>query len=117
MTGPAPGPTTVTLLRAGPPGQDGYGNDVLTETSVAVPGCVVWPSAASSSDELTAGRDTVITGLTVLAPPGTAVAPVDRVQVPGYDGTFDVVGQPADWTSPLTGSRAGVQVSLRRVTG
>lgn len=117
MTVPVLQPTTVTLLRAAPAGQDGYGNDTLTFTAVTVPGCVVWPSAASSSDELTAGRDTVITGLTVLAPPGTLVAPADRMQVPGYPETFDVVGQPAAWISPLTGTRPGVQVSLRRVTG
>ena len=115
-----PLPTTVTLHRAGEPTQDDYGNDVATLTSVPVPGCVVWPSDANSggSNEQNQARDTVITGLTVLAPAGTVVAATDQMSVPGYGEPFDVVGLPASWgPSPLTGTHAGVQVSLRRVTG
>lgn len=115
-----PLPVTVTLHRAGTPTEDEYGNDVATETAVPVPGCAVWPSdpnAAGANEQLQA-RDTVITGLTVLAPAGTVVAATDRMSVPGYGEPFDVVGLPASWgPSPLTGTHAGVQVSLRRVSG
>lgn len=92
---------------------DTYGNDVLTSTSVDVHGCVVWPRESS---ELAGGRDTVTSGLNVLAPPGTAVKATDQVTVDGV--TYDVDGEPAVWgPSPFTGTQAGVLVTLTRVTG
>jgi hypothetical protein len=103
---------TVTLLRSTVTGQDGYGNDVRTETEVEVAGCAVWPRG---STEQTAGRATVIVGLTAVLPPGTAVAATDRMRVRGL--VYAVDGEPGVWTSPLTGTEAGTEVALTRVTG
>lgn len=113
MPPPYPAGVVVTFIRPGAPTQDAYGNDVpgaATETDVA--GCAVWPR---TSDEDVQGRMQVTQGLNVVAPYGTDVRPQDQARVGGV--LYDVDGDPGDWRSPLTGTRAGVQISLTRVTG
>jgi len=104
--------TSVTLLSRVRSGTDTYGNDVWTTTETVVDGCIVWPRTSS---ELVQGQDMVIVGLTLLAPAGTTIQPTDQVKVAGV--TYEVDGQPGDWTSPFTSWDAGVQVALTRVTG
>jgi hypothetical protein len=106
---------TVTILRNTATGRDAYGNDKYTHTSVDVSGCGVWPSDAAGGNETTQGRDTVISGLTVLFPPGTAVAATDRVVARG--ATYEVVGEPGTYVNGFTATQAGTQVTLRRVQG
>ncbi len=94
-------------------GVDQYGNDVKETVTTTIPGCVVWPR---TSTEYTDERDTVITGITVIFPPGTDVEAVDAVIVRG--DLYEVTGRPFVWAqNPWTNSKAGVQVELREVTG
>jgi hypothetical protein len=103
---------TVTLLRRVLAGQDSDGNDEWSTVETDVAGCAVWPRGSS---ELVQGRDTVIVGLAILLPAGTAVAASDRLRVRG--DLYEVDGQPGSWQSPFSGLSAGVQVALTRVTG
>lgn len=103
---------TVTLRTRTVTGHDGDGNDVYGSTSSTVPNVPVWPR---NSSELVQGQDTLIVGLWVLLPPGTDVSAVDVVTVYGKD--YSVDGEPGLYRSPFTGTDAGVQVALTRVTG
>ena len=116
MIWPYPEPITLLRTATGPP--DSYGNDTVTETEQLVEGCAVWPSDsnASGSNENVQAADMVITGYALLAPPGTGITAADRVRL--ADGrTYEVVGTPGTWRSPLTNRQPGEQVSLRLVTG
>ncbi len=113
MPPPYPVGETVTILRPGPPVEDDYGNDVPgpdTETQVA--GCAVWPRTSNEDNQ---ARAQVIEGLNLVAPYGTDIRPHDRVKI--GDLIYEVDGDPGDWASPLTGTKAATQVSLTRVTG
>jgi hypothetical protein len=95
-------------------GVDQYGNDVRQILTTTVAGCVVWPRTSVETDNVT--QDTVITGVTVLFPPGVTPRATDAVIVQGT--TYRVTGDAFDWSSnPWTNSRAGVQVELVRATG
>jgi hypothetical protein len=113
-----PYPEPITLLRTTIDSVDEYGNDVLVEQTEEIAGCIVWPSDlnASGSNESEQAQDLVISGYTVLAPPGTGIRPTDRVQL--ADGlTYEVIGEPGQWRSAFTNRQPGVQVALRRITG
>jgi hypothetical protein len=104
---------TVTVVRAGTPTEDDYGNEVPgPSTETDVPGCAVAPR--SSSEDLQA-RDQVIVGLTVWMPSGVDVRPTDQMRVRGV--LYDVDGEPGGFRSPFTGSAGPVQVALTRVSG
>ncbi|MGY1439532.1 hypothetical protein ACW4TY_31310 [Streptomyces reniochalinae] len=116
---------TVRVVRTGEsPGRDPRGQPLPgPDESFDVPGCVVAPRAETppvGGPEQT-GRDTVIVGITVYAPPGTDVRTTDRIQVDGEryeDVLFEVTGEPGDWGhSPFTGTRGPVQFAADRVTG
>ncbi len=103
----------VALYRREVIGVDQYGNDVREDVSTTIPGCVVWPR---TSTEYNDARDLVITGLTLLLPPGFGVQPTDTFLVRGE--VFEVQAMPFDWSqNPWTNSRAGVQVELQKITG
>lgn len=61
------------------------------------------------------GRTLVVEGLTVYAPPGTAIGPLDRVVIDGVE--FEVEGDPADWTRGSFGWAAGIALNLKRAEG
>ncbi|MFD7705713.1 hypothetical protein [Streptomyces sp. NPDC059786] len=108
----------VTILRPGPPTEDGYGNDVPgPPTEISVAGCAVAPrdGAGVGSNEITGARDTVITGLTLYAPHGTDIRATDQIRINGE--LYEVDGQPGSFRSPFTGSTGPVAVSLQLVTG
>lgn len=126
MPAPYPFGVTVHIVRYGPsPGRDDRGQPLPgPDESFDVPGCVVTPRqetpAVGGPDQQ--GRDTVIDGITVYAPPGTDVRTTDKIQVleeDRYQGvTFDVTGEPGDWgNSPFTGLAGPVQFAADRVTG
>lgn len=126
MPAPYPFGVTVRVVRTGiSPGRDPRGQPLPgPDESFDVPGCVVTPRestpAVGGPDQQ--GRDTVIVGITVYAPPGTDVLTTDRIQVtsgPRYAGvTFQVTGEPGDWGhSPFTGLAGPVQFAADRVTG
>lgn len=113
MPPPYPAGETITILRPGAPTQDEYGNDVPgPDVPTPVTGCAVWPRTSSEDDQ---ARAQVTEGLNAVAPYGTDIRPHDRVKV--GDRIYEVDGDPGEWRSPLTGTKAGVQISLTRVTG
>lgn len=105
---------SITVHARSSTAQDDYGDPIVGDDGpgVVVDGCAVWPRA---STENTNGQDLVVTGLTVLAPPGTAITATDQVSIRG--DRYNVVGDVAAYRSPLTGTDAGVEVQLERVTG
>lgn len=101
---------TVTVIRQGT--VDRYG-DRQPGAEVEVAGCAVFPRTSTESLD---GRDTVVIGLTLLPPASADIKATDKVRLP--DGaTYQVVGEPGPWSSPLTGWAPGLQVALERVTG
>jgi hypothetical protein len=118
MSIPWPYGVTVTLQQISVDGSDAYGNDSLVATERVVPGCVVWPndSNGSGGNEDTSARDQVLVGYALLMPPGTVVEATDRVVLPNGH-TYEVIGEPGEWLSPMTGRQPGVQVALQRITG
>lgn len=103
---------TVTLHKREIVGEDDYGNDVIAETATPVPGVPVWPR---TSAETVQARDQVVDGLWALLPAEHDPSAVDAVTVRGR--RYEVDGEPGRLLSPLTGTDAGYQVALRRVTG
>lgn len=125
MPAPYPFGVTVRVVRTGTsPGRDSRGQPLPgPDASFDVPGCVVTPRQESPAvgGSQQQGRDTVVVGVTVYAPPGTDVRTTDKIRVsaPRYAGvTFEVTGEPGDWgRNPFTGTRGPVQFAADRVTG
>lgn len=109
-----PRPEVLTRIRQA---KGKHGDPAGAPSEVDIPGCVVWPQDgnASSSNEKTDGQDTVIIGYAALVPPGTDVLATDQLRWRGQP--FDVVGEPAIFTTPFTSTDPGIQISMRRVTG
>ncbi|MFD4394649.1 hypothetical protein [Kitasatospora sp. NPDC058478] len=120
MAFPVPYPETVTVLRTvSSPGRDGLGLPLPgVQQEIPLKGCVVAPrqeNPAPGGPEQQA-RDTVITGWTVYAPPGSDVRTTDQVRIRGQ--VCQVTGQPGDWGhSPFTGVRGPVQFAADGITG
>lgn len=106
--------TTVTVQRATPV-VDRYGNSrpgTYTDHHT-IAGCGIAPR---TSDDLTdRGRLGVVVGLTMFAPYDADLLSSDRVVVGGE--TYETVGDPGQWRSPLTGWQPGLEIALRRVEG
>jgi hypothetical protein len=125
MPSPYPYGVTIRVLRTGAsPGRDPRGQPLPgPDESFDVPGCVVTPreSAPQVGGDQQQGRDTVIVGITVYAPPGTDIRTTDRIRVTAsrYQGvTFEVTGEPGDWgRHVMTGTRGPVQFAADRVKG
>jgi hypothetical protein len=83
---------------------------------VEVTGCAVAPRVNADTDDTdTRGRQGIVVGLTLYAPPGTALTATSRVQVRGE--TYEVEGLPGDWRNPYTGRAVGISAALRKATG
>lgn len=105
----------VTRIRA-PIATDRYGNQIRDWARAERATMGRWGVAPRTSTEpREAGRDAVITGLTLYGPPGVDVLPSDRLEVRGH--VWEVEGEPQVWISPLTGWAAGVVVDVRRAEG
>jgi hypothetical protein len=102
---------TVTLVRRTKGAPDALGNDTWTTSASTVQGVYV----PGTSTEQIQAKDTLVVQASVLLPAGTSLRYVDSVVIGGV--TFDVDGEPIDWTHPMTGWRPGVQVNLRRAEG
>jgi hypothetical protein len=115
---PAAHGETVTRLRAAavvaPYSQTAEDLDWTHVDELAVDDCVLYPAGASA-EQVDVGRDQAVQTLTLLAPAGTDLTPLDRVRARG--ATYDVDGWPFEYRSPLTGWRPGVQVNLVRRAG
>lgn len=104
----------VTILRAGAPTVDRYGNETPgVDTRTDVDGCAVAPRLAG--DATAQGRQGVIVGTTVYFPAGTDVRATDRLEVRSELHT--ILGDPGLWRSPFTGWEPGIEVATQRVEG
>jgi hypothetical protein len=126
MPAPYPFGVPIRVLRTGPsPGRDARGQPLPgPDISFTVDGCVITPreSTPTVGGDQQQGRDTVVVGITVYAPPGTDIRTTDRIQVTQghrYQGvTFQVTGEPGEWgRNAFTGMRGPVQFAADRVTG
>ncbi|MEU1778104.1 MULTISPECIES: hypothetical protein [Streptomyces] len=120
MPFPYPFGETIVIVRNGPsPGRDSYGQPIPgPETETTVHGCVVSPRPENIriGSPPQQGRDSVITGWTVYAPPGTDIRTTDRLRIRG--SLWEVTGETADWGhSPFTGTQGPVEVTADRITG
>lgn len=91
-------------------------------TPVVLRGCIVSPrvrgTEATSRDIRDRAQETIAAGLTVYPPPGApAIDHRATAVVDGYPGTWQVDGEPVDWTSGLTGWNPGGEIILTRAGG
>ncbi len=88
------GPHTITRLRATVTGEDANGNPVLTwpTTGPTVTGCSVQPV---QGNEVTVGRETVVTRWQLYAPATADITATDRVIHAG--DTYEVDGEVQTW--------------------
>lgn len=100
---------TITVYRVT---ENQYGDKTLG-VSHDVDGCAIWPT--TGKETITGGEDTVVFGLTILAPTDCDVLSSDRILVRGI--TYDVNGEPALHRSPLTGKSSGIEIQLTAATG
>lgn len=111
-----PNPITITVHHR----EINATGDYTITDSFTVDGCAISISvgrtARRSFEEETYESDQVRSDVILYAPPGSDVRSSDTVTVP--DGTeWAVWGIPAEYASPFTGWRPGLQVRLRRYTG
>lgn len=105
---------TVTILRAGTPTTDRYGNPIPgVDARTDIEGCAVAPRLAG--DITDQGRQGVIVGTTVYFPAGTDVRASDRLEVRGEE--HKILGDPGRWVSPFEAVERGVEVATERVEG
>jgi hypothetical protein len=103
----------VTWMQRTIGGQNSHGENVYTTAiPVTLDNVPVWPAG---STELVQGQDVLTDLLVAVVPHGIAVSPTDQMIV--FGRTYEVTGSPFDWVSPLTGTRVGVQINLKVVTG
>ncbi|GJF06598.1 hypothetical protein [Pseudonocardia sp. D17] len=100
-----------TVVRCRPGGVDRFG-DPGTETRTEMTGA--FAPVSSSEDHVTRG-DTTTSTATLYLPYGSDVVATDVIEIGGR--RWHVDGDPAQWSSPLTGRRAVCSVSLRAVSG
>lgn len=102
--------TTLTVHRGT---RDRYGDLSSTSTHDVV-GCVVAPLTAG--EQYGGSADQLSTALSAFAPPGVDITAQDTVTIPGYSGTWQVVGDPQMWPVPA-GWQFGTQLHLTKITG
>jgi len=103
---------SVIRLRTSPTGTDPVTGDRLTgtATTTTIDRCLVAPRY--SDEPRVQGRNGVIVGQTLYAPPGTDLNRHDQIDI---DGTvYDIEGEPGAWTGSRVG---GLEVALRRAAG
>jgi hypothetical protein len=106
---PFPFGETVTITRQT---DNAYGDWSAGDTHT-IEGCAVWPT--TGTETVAGGMDIVVFGLTLLMPPGSDVLSTDTVIV--RDTSYNVNGEPTFYKSPLTGTRGGLEVQLKAITG
>jgi len=100
---------TVTVIRQ----TENNRGDWTPGETFRVEGCAVWPT--TSTETVEGGMDIVVLGLTLLMPPYSDVLSTDKITVRGI--LYTVNGEPGIHKSPLTGTRAGIEVQLKAQTG
>lgn len=114
MTFPIAG--TIPWRRAKPGGLDAHSNPAVEfETPIPFSYIGISPRSDGQTEPRMAGRDAVIIGLTVLAPPSPKPSPHDRFLIDGEE--FEVDGEIGDWTRGPYGFQPGISFALRRAEG
>lgn len=108
---------TVVLHSRQVVGEDDYGNDVYAEVDTTVVGVAVWPriAAVAAGIELVQAQQQVVSGLWMMLPAEHDPSAVDEITV--YGRRYEIEGEPGRYRSPISGTDAGSQLALRRVTG
>ena len=118
----------VGLRKRGEDGTDSHGNPVPTYAA-AVPVRVYGygpRSAEGGAEPSKQGRDVVIIGQTVYAPPvlvnantqePVEASPLDRFEVPFGGELYEVDGEIGDWNHGPFGWTPGLSISLKRAEG
>lgn len=101
---------TVTVERATGPAPR-HGEPPAAVTTMQVSGCTVLPR--TSSEDIDPRANTVIVGLTLIAPGGTDLRATDVVVWQGE--RYEVEGEPGDYRK--RGASKAVVAALRRVMG
>lgn len=105
---------TIKVKRHQEGSSDAHGNPVESWASPISVG-VYSIAPASSTEPSEAGREAVVTGLTVLAPADTVIDRLDRVEVNGEE--FTIEGDVGNWNQGPFGFLPGISFSLKRVDG
>jgi hypothetical protein len=109
-----PTPFTIGVKRYADGAVDRHNNP--TKTWLTAVDVEVYGIAPTSSDEpFEAGRNAVVTGLTVLAPVGTVIGPKDRVVIDSEE--YEVDGEIADWSKGPFSWSPGIEIKLKRAEG
>jgi len=107
-------PQTVTRQRS-TAATDRYGNSVqswATPATIEIDGCMLAPDVNAETNGL--GRRGVLVGWTLYRRTPADIEALDRIVT--ADGTFEVDGEPARWSSPTSGFQ-GIAVALKRMEG
>jgi hypothetical protein len=103
---------TEVAVRLRPTGAVGRHGARPSETPFTIEHCHFLPRTSSEHTNL---ADTVVIGLTLVAPGGTDLAATDRIRR-SLDGTeWEIEGQPGDYRK--RGRSQAVIAALKRVTG
>jgi hypothetical protein len=106
---------SITRVRAGST-TDRFDNTVpdwSDPDELDIEGCAVAPRDAE--EDRTNGRQAVIVGFNIYAPPGADIRPTDRVVARGE--THEIDGDPGVWVDPFSQTEKGVEIRTRRVEG
>lgn len=94
--------------------------DYEVTDSYDLPGCAISISVGRTSrrsfEYESSERDLIRGDCVLYAPPGSDIRSSDTVTLPDTT-VWSVWGYPAEYASPFTGWRPGLQVRLRRFTG
>lgn len=108
---------TVEVLRAlmveDPFSGEEVSEDWSSPITFEVEGCIIEPR--TTAEPLEAGRAAVVVGYTIHMPYDTDITAKDRVRL--FDEVWNVDGYPFKWKNPFTGHKAGIEVSLKKVSG
>lgn len=78
-----------------------------------IKGVAIAPSSSVEVDE--AGRQMVVTGMSIYGAPDDDIAEHDRIRA--RSGVWDVNGEYLTWKSPFTGWEPGGQASIKKASG
>lgn len=78
-----------------------------------IKGVAIAPTSSVEVDE--AGRQMVVTGMSIYGAIDADIAAEDRVQA--RSGLWDIKGEYLAWKNPFTGWEPGAQASIKKVTG
>ena len=108
---------TVTVLRRPP--RSKFGDSEHSEHHEIAGVGIDWAAtdeSSSSNSALDDNREAVTADVVLYCPWGVDVLSSDRIELPDGD-VYSVIGKPARWKNPFTGSTPGVVVKLQRIEG